>query len=961
MRHERQLQQYGNGRLPPRSGTPQNGAFKAPTHRNGRYSFSEDGSAWSDVHDDVRETPSKDAPGERAYSVIEEGRDHSPELREARMRGNSGGAFRESSRLELDDREDFDDSLELDTRRPPRSRASSITAGKQSVGSASFAINGLQSQELPIAMASPAVMSRPQRPRQSSYVMASTMQSGNVEPLVDDQTFGLSPSSTDEFTTWLFNGQGINPGYSVYPGNSLALGGYANNFGQICPDYGQTGMLGSSFGDQMNLWLQPEAIGFPGTVEDGTSQLGKTGLSEQKRQSLLQYIRQRFNEIGSQGTKSAADIKNEIFGSDTDADTYVLSLVNMQKYISSYFENFHDQLPILHRPTFRAEHTHDFLLLAVLIMGASMLAKKRACSEDREKICKFTNFVSWNLRWQVFMHADSHPPAKLWVIQTLLILEVYEKLNATRVLHERAHIYFPTTLSLMRRGSALTGKQSSYVSRAPSPLGSPELEASASSRLREEKKAVNYSTSPEKWWDHWIAQEATRRAAFAAFILDATHAAMFGHTPTLVIHEIKLPLPCDNTLWSSESPSEIGCVESSLHANGVTPISFLEGLKRILNGQRVHTSPFGRIAILAALLSVTWQMHQRDLDRSTLGNDTMPGVQERWRPKLLKALDWWKKDYDDGVAHVRHAAFDWQKIGLSSRGGSDDGEAFQSLGTLLHHMGHMSVHISMPELCIFVGITHILGRSVSSADYKRTAVKIKEWGSSSGSIGGVYHALKLIKLILGIDDLEYSARFSRPSFGGNQQTQRNHQASIIPEYDACNDNLLNRAWGLYYASLLVWAYGYVQDGTLDAFPDNLQYPPRESAAGPTATNPGFLAPPTASQGPNTPDASLVSPSVREPPVMNIDAVELARKRHEDLRSYLQMMLPPHVDSVQAFQQHQQQVGVDGSRNKVIGLLSVVDKALSGSTWELLAEARIRLKMAARRLKPDDVNPTDKLH
>lgn len=693
--------------------------------------------------------------------------------------------------------------------------------------------------------------------------------------LLEDQPFGVSPSSTDEFTSWLFNGQGINSGYSLAPV------GY-NNFGQLCPEYTQP-VMGGTFMEP-NLWFQSETIPMAPVVD--LSQLGKAGMSEHKRQSLIQYMMQRFNEIGSQGTRSATDMKNEIFGTDSDSDSHVLSLANVQRYMSSYWENFHDQLPILHRPTFVPETAHDFLLLAVLIMGASMLEKRTGPSDIADKISKFTTFVSWNLRWQVFMHADSHPPAKLWVIQTLLILEVYEKLNATRVLHERAHIYFPTTLSLMRRGSALTGKQSSYASRVPSPLMSPRLGPKLPSVSREFDPS-----SPEKWWDHWIAQEATRRAAFGAFIIDATHAALFGHTPTLVIHEIKLPLPCDNTLWSSDSPSEIGCVESSLHANGVTPVTFLDGLQKTLNGQKVRTSPFGRIALLAALLSVTWQMHQRDLDRSTLGTDTIPGVQERWRPKLLRAFDWWKKDYDDGIAHVRHAAFDWQRLGLSSRGGSDDGDAFQTLGTVLYHLGHITVYISMPELCIFAGVPQILGRTVTSLDWRRTEAKIKEWVASPGAIGGVYHALQLVKLILLQED---------PAVG-------DFNPPPYPTYDAGNDNLLNRAWALYYASLVLWAYGFVQDGSLEPFPENLQYPDRSEA----------------------------SPK---------------HERHEDLKTYLQIMIPPTINSIKAFHLHQNQAGVVGNRNKIIGLLSVVDEALSTTKWELLMEARHRLRMAASMMK-----------
>lgn len=928
LRHERQIQQYGNGRLSQR---PQREFSSLPRHRPERYSFSEDGSTWSDTQDEARETPAKDSMGKGRASMGEAG--ESGEGAQLDAAGGSG-QYDSARGNEMGEPSGYLGD------RGFRSRESS--PDKQAVGSVAFRMETMQG-DMSMAMQSPGIAGRSERTRNHSFIMQNGMPA-TADQMVEEQHFGLSPSSTDEFTSWLFNGQGLGSNYSFVPGN-MGVAGYSNHFGQLCPEYSaQPGMMGGSYVEPVNnLWFQSEPLPMSTPLVD-ISQYSKTGMSEHKRQSLLQYMMQRFNEIGSQGSRSAADIKDEIFGSDSDADSHVLSLVNVQRYINSYWENFHDQLPILHRPTFIPEMAHDFLLLAVLIMGASMLERRDVQSDMVDKISKFTTFVSWNLRWQVFMHADSHPPAKLWVIQTLLILEVYEKMNATRVLHERAHIYFPTTLSLMRRGSALTGRQSSYASRVPTPLGSPKMGLDARFMPFADRKGFN--STPDKWWDHWIAQEATRRAALAAFIIDAMHAALFGHTPTLAIHEIKLPLPCDNTLWSSESPSEIGCVESSLHANGVTPLTFLDGLQRTLNGQRVRTNPFGRISLLAALLSVTWQMHQRDLDRGTLGSETIPGVQERWRPKLLRAFDWWKKDYDDGVAHVRHAVFDWQRLGLSSRGGSDDGDAMECLGTVLYHLGHITVYISMPELCIFAGVTQIIGRNVTSADWRRTEGKIKDWVASPGAIGGVYHALQLVKLILLQED---------PKRRMDPGVSSVFTPSPYPKYDAGNDKILTRAWALYYASLVLWAYGYVQDGNIEAFPDNLQYPSSSLAPHTTSTEPSIQS---STSIPGATHAS--STSANDTPQgshadqgsmgMSPDYEALKRERHEDLRTYLQIMIPPTIDSIKAFHLHQNQAGVVGNRNKIIGLLSVVDEALSNTRWELLGEARHRLKTAASMMQ-----------
>ena len=141
------------------------------------------------------------------------------------------------------------------------------------------------------------------------------------------------------------------------------------------------------------------------------------------------------------------------------------------------------------------------------------------------------------------MAADFRPPAKLWVFQALLLLEIFEKMYSTRPLHERAHIHHATTLTLMRRGSSLIGRSS--VDSPPS--GNQSRSASLNGAI----STGTYTYTPDEWWNQWITNEATRRAAFAAFVMDSIHATMFGHSAVMVAHEMRLPLPCDEALWSA--------------------------------------------------------------------------------------------------------------------------------------------------------------------------------------------------------------------------------------------------------------------------------------------------------------------------------------------------------------------------------------------------------------------------
>jgi hypothetical protein len=195
----------------------------------------------------------------------------------------------------------------------------------------------------------------------------------------------------------------------------------------------------------------------------------------------------------------------------------------------------------------------------MMAIGASCLDKIHGY-EVTQASAELSNFLAWHLRWEIFNDYHFRPPVKLWVFQALLLLELYEKIYSTRALHERAHIHHATTITLMRRGSSLIGR---------SALDSPPS-------VRHDKQGVNDSTSganaPDECWNHWITNEATRRAAFAAFVIDSTHATMFGHSTVMVVHEMRLPLPCDEALWTATNSAEVGRIEASLHANGVKPI-----------------------------------------------------------------------------------------------------------------------------------------------------------------------------------------------------------------------------------------------------------------------------------------------------------------------------------------------------------------------------------------------------
>ncbi|KPI41273.1 Zinc finger protein klf1 [Cyphellophora attinorum] len=681
---------------------------------------------------------------------------------------------------------------------------------------------------------------------------------------MDDNPLGISPSNrTEDFTNWLFD-----PNLSGYYDFILDQ---PNVFGQIYSNEVPAPMFDHSMDSN---GLVPDAVS--STVPSPTR---ASGFPECKRVQLLDLIRERFWAGGA----ATMLVKGQLFSGDLDHPLHVMSMVSLELYIATYFASFHDQFPLLHKPTFIPDQVNDLLLLAILGVGASLLDETQHTADFCSAAASFGTFVAWSLRWQILMDQDSGPPAKLWVLQSLAILEFYEKMNATRPLHERAHVHFAATLTLMRRGSALIGDQSTPPSR--------------------DEPAVSGSAD-HSWFTHWIASEATRRCAFGAFFLDALHATMFGHAATMVIHEIQLPLPVDDAQWTASTASEVARIEFSLHNNGIKPTSFLSGIKSTLMSQRVRTNPFGRLILMGGLLSIAHHMRQKELYKNTLEErSSIAAMPEGWKKQLIKAFDWWKRDFDSSLAHMQAYSVVGAKTGFRQ----EAHEISRHLATALYHLAHISLSVQMPDLCTLAGAKILLGRVISKADRDRVRAKMSQWANTPGARSAVLHSVRYLKLTLMSDTP--ADRGGRQPISSTSSTWHDGSNTDLPR---SSDVVIIRPWVMYYSALVVWAYGYLLDGPLRPFPGHIFPGPRS-------------------------DMTIQAMTSSNP--LSADRGEAIR---HDAEQYLQ--------ATGDFSDPDDLRAVTGGRNRVVGVLTMAMRALEGSRWELLHEARTRLRDCVDQLR-----------
>nr|OQO24121.1 hypothetical protein B0A51_07544 [Rachicladosporium sp. CCFEE 5018] len=489
--------------------------------------------------------------------------------------------------------------------------------------------------------------------------------------------------------------------------------------------------------------------------------LRESAITEKKRMRLIDLVNKRFTDPERMPDWRS---REEIMDGSISDPNHVMGMKMLKTFMTSYWVHVHQQMPIMHRPTFNPETCPDLLMIAMMCLGASCIERTHD-PELTQRCAEISAFLAYHMRWEVFKDVEFRPTAKLWTFQAMLLLELFEKMYSTRALHERAHIHHATTLTVMRRGSSLVGR--SAINESPGNANDPTRTPPGPDG------SINTSgvNTQDGRWNRWITAEATRRAAFAAFIIDSTHATLFGHSAVMSPHDIKLPLPCDEALWAATSSAEVQRVEASLAANGFKPTSFVDGLKRTLNGQRVRTNTFGRVILMAGLLNVSWHMNQRDLQVSSLGASGTLGNQMKWRAPLTRAFDFWRRDFDDSLSKNEH----WLQVassGPSSASSSTAGGPVSAIETrdsvfesrtCLHSLAHMAMHVDMIDCTVFAGSERALGRVVTEADRAAVTRRMREqWAPSARARDAVFYALRFLCEVLIPDEELVAKRQQQP-------------------------------------------------------------------------------------------------------------------------------------------------------------------------------------------------------
>ncbi|KAK2748805.1 hypothetical protein CKAH01_18036 [Colletotrichum kahawae] len=488
-------------------------------------------------------------------------------------------------------------------------------------------------------------------------------------------------------------------------------------------------------------------------------------IGEHRRQEVLRWL-QVFRQKQPKYEHRIINLVQESGG-----DLPALNLEMMRDCLQEYWKNVSPRLPIVHQPTFAANRCSIFLLMVMIALGAASLSS-RDSTGNLEQYGGFANVVISSVRWEILTAEEASPPVGLAIAQSLLLLEFYEKMFSSRRFHERAHIYHSATLTLLRRGSPLIGRAGSE-----SP---PEEQAPTSNDAA--------SLDSRTWWARWAESEAMHRVVFTAFMLDIIHAAMFGHIADMAPHEIRLPLPCDDALWSAATPDVFRQLDGNYRMYGIKQVSFLDGLKSALHGQEVKTHTFGRMIIMSGLLSVGWHLSHREshlkwLDLRTPSTET----HDSWKKILLRAFDEWKESFDKAVG-----ANDTPEA--PGQPSSPNGPIHSAAA--LYHLAYISLHVDIVDCQVYAGGKRLVGRKVSTRDHSNAVARMRTWSNAPSTRQAVLHSFKLLYRVL-VDQRGPKRRTS--SYGSLHEP-------VAVFYSCRTEPDPHRPWIMYYAALTIWSF-----------------------------------------------------------------------------------------------------------------------------------------------------------
>lgn len=396
-------------------------------------------------------------------------------------------------------------------------------------------------------------------------------------------------------------------------------------------------------------------------------------ITDSTRQSLMSTLQQpsgfnhrRFSQpsanasVTPPGTFSRANV--------LETNSYVLpSTPDLQRYITAYVNYFHPHVPFLHIPTLdfsapgyannsktsggngaSAKGDSGCLILSMAAIGA-LYEFDTATSKELFECAKKTIQLYLEERRKADMSAAMNGPNRnsrdssvrntpLWLVQAMLLNVIYGHNCEDKTSADIASTHSAALVTLARAADLMQSHSPDPYQTGSMSYESPTGEAQMNG-TNADPWASNAEMPQEKMdWLTWKNAEERKRTLYAIFVLSSLLVTAYNHAPALPNSQINLGLPCEEHLWTADSPQ-------AWMALGGTPdmdqhsVKFTDALKVLLvAGQQsqhaqhnqfgtlsidnLKPSTFGCLVLINALHNYIWETRQRHMGKQWTNQET---------------------------------------------------------------------------------------------------------------------------------------------------------------------------------------------------------------------------------------------------------------------------------------------------------------------------------------------------
>ncbi|PYH96944.1 hypothetical protein BO71DRAFT_319697 [Aspergillus ellipticus CBS 707.79] len=369
------------------------------------------------------------------------------------------------------------------------------------------------------------------------------------------------------------------------------------------------------------------------------------------------------------------------------------STSDMQRYISAYITYFHPHMPFLHIPTldFQApEYANNLrtpsghlnlsstgvaggggsLILSMAAIGALYefdtagskdlfeAAKKmiQLYLEERRKADMSSAFGRAHQARDTSVHNTP-----LWLVQAMLLNVIYGHSCGDKTSADIASTHCAALVSLARAAELTHHLDAKDLSQDYLTAGLSKAGAGSESW----SQVPSGPPKERKDWLDWKIVEERKRTLYAIFALSCFLVSAYNHAPALTNSEIRLDLPCEEDLWSAESPRAWKkLVGQSSPKKG---LSFSSALTTLLTASQREQQPsqsgsntpsddsssndlklstFGCLVLIYALHNYIWETRQRHIGRQWTSRET-----EAMQAHIEPALRAWQSAWASNPVH----------------------------------------------------------------------------------------------------------------------------------------------------------------------------------------------------------------------------------------------------------------------------------------------------------------------